>query len=72
MNPYCQALPQEDTNKDGIVSWEEYVTNTFGKQYLKFETMKPSDDTDDYVRLFIDIFVFIVGSSVDIHLNLII
>ena len=42
-----QALPNEDTNKDGQVSWEEYVINTFGEQYLSQTDDKDDDDDDD-------------------------
>ncbi|XP_063684090.1 calumenin-A-like [Bolinopsis microptera] len=49
------ALPNEDTDKDGVVTWEEYVTNTFGEQYLNREAGeddgkddgKVDDDDDD-------------------------
>jgi len=49
------ALPNEDTDKDGIVTWEEYVTNTFGAQYLNKEPGKEAgkdddDDSETYVK----------------------
>lgn len=47
-----KALPQEDTNKDGIVSWDEYIVNTFGEQYLSaangnLDHVKNDDEDDD-------------------------
>ena len=60
-NSIIQALPNEDTDKDGIVTWEEYVTNTFGAQYLNKEAGKEAgkdddDDSETYAKLVCCIF----------------
>ena len=46
-NNITQALPNEDTDKNGVVTWEEYVINTFGEQYLTKVDDKDGDDDDD-------------------------
>lgn len=41
-----KALPKDDTNKDGKVTWEEYVVNTYGENYRDPDTL-PKDHDDD-------------------------
>lgn len=43
-----KALPHDDINKDGLVSWAEYVTSTYGEVYLD-EKLAPEDDDSNYV-----------------------
>jgi len=44
-----KALPHDDINKDGLVSWVEYVTSTYGEVYLD-EKLSPEDDDSNYVN----------------------
>ena len=43
MSPW-QAMVQEDTDKDGVITWDEYQKNTYGDKH---------DDFDEYVHIFL-------------------
>jgi len=45
-----KAMPNDDENKDGVVSWEEYVINTFGEQYLDLEKLSEEDSDAYYIK----------------------
>ena len=41
---FYQTMAQEDTDNDGVVTWDEYEKNTFGDK-------DKSKDFDDYAEL---------------------